>query len=81
MLANHGRLAAPDDPDVARHQHDLSKRQLSILQQLAHGLTTKRISKNEGISTSAVKVHIGRMAQKLGSDDVVDAGLSAGLIK
>ena len=81
LLANHGRLAAPDDPDVARHQHDLSKRQLSILQQLAHGLTTKRISKNVGISTSAVKAHIGRMAQKLGSDDVVDAGLSAGLIK
>jgi DNA-binding CsgD family transcriptional regulator len=80
LLAHHGALAALDDNDVARPEHDLSKKQVSILQQLARGRSIKKISKNLGISTSGVKAHIGRMAEKLGSDDVVEAGLRAGLI-
>jgi len=81
LLANHGTLAAPDDSTVACPEHDLSKKQVSILRQLARGRSIKKISKNVGISTSAVKAQIGRIAEKLGSDDVVEAGLSAGLIK
>lgn len=81
LLADaHGTLGAPADPDSARHQYDLSRKQLGILKQVALGRPVKKIGKDLGMSASSVKAQIRRIAEKLGSDDLVGAGLRAGLI-
>ena len=82
LLADaHGALAAPADPNAESHERDLSKKQVCILQQVTQGRSAKKIGKDIGMSTSAVQAQIGRIVEKLGSDDLVGAGLRAGLIK
>jgi DNA-binding CsgD family transcriptional regulator len=81
LLADaHATLGASVDPESARHEYDLSRKQLGILQQVAAGRPVKKIGKDLGMSASGVKAQIGRIAEKLGSDDLVAAGLRAGLI-
>ncbi len=75
-----GTLGAPADPENARREHGVSRKQVVILRQVASGRPVKKIGKDLGMSASAVKAQIARIAEKLGSDDLVSAGLRAGLI-
>lgn len=81
LLADaHGTIGGQADPEAARQEYDLSRKQFGILQQVASGRPVKKISKDLGMPASAVKAQIVRIAEKLGSDDLVGAGLRAGLI-
>ncbi len=73
-------LDMPTDLDTARQECDLSRKQLRILQQVALRRPVKKIGKDLGMSASAVRAQIARIAEKLDSDDLVGAGLRAGLI-
>ena len=79
-----GVLTAPPERNGSRKDHNLSRRQVAILQDVARGLPVKRIARELGISTSTVKRHLRRIGAELGTDDVagmVGAGLRAGLIR
>ncbi len=78
-----GALGAPADPDSSRKDFHLTRRQVTVLQHVAHGMPVKRIAHELGISPSVVKRHLRQIAAELGTDDpagMVGAGLRAGLI-
>ena len=79
-----GVLGAPAGLDGSGRDHGLSRRQVTILQHVAHGSPVKRIARGLGMSRSSVKRQLRRIGSELGPADVagmVGAGLRAGLIR
>jgi DNA-binding NarL/FixJ family response regulator len=72
------RLDGTDDGDGA-----LTRRELSVLRLVAHGLGNKEIASELGISTHTVKYHLASLLTKLGvhsRTEAVTLGLRKGLV-
>jgi len=72
------RLDGTEDGDVA-----LTRRELSVLRLVAHGLGNKEIASELGISTHTVKYHLASLLAKLGvhsRTEAVTIGLRKGLV-
>jgi ATP/maltotriose-dependent transcriptional regulator MalT len=62
---------------------DLTRRELSVLRLVAHGLGNKEIASELGISTHTVKYHLASLSAKLGvhtRTEAVTIGLCKGLV-
>ena len=57
------------DPGRPRHQDILTPAEWRVAEQVRHGLTNPRISARMGVSTDAIKFHVGNILAKLGLDD------------
>ena len=72
------RLDGAEDGDRA-----LTRRELSVLRLVAHGLGNKEIASELGISTHTVKYHLASLLAKLGvhsRTEAVTIGLRKGLV-
>jgi DNA-binding NarL/FixJ family response regulator len=72
------RLDGTEDGDGA-----LTRRELSVLRLVAHGLGNKEIASELGISTHTVKYHLASLLAKLGvhsRTEAVTLGLRKGLV-
>jgi ATP/maltotriose-dependent transcriptional regulator MalT len=72
------RLDGTEDGEVA-----LTRRELSVLRLVAHGLGNKEIASELGISTHTVKYHLASLVAKLGvhtRTEAVTIGLRKGLV-
>jgi DNA-binding NarL/FixJ family response regulator len=72
------RLDGAEDGDEA-----LTRRELSVLRLVAHGLGNKEIASELGISTHTVKYHLASLLAKLGvhtRTEAVTIGLRKGLV-
>jgi DNA-binding NarL/FixJ family response regulator len=72
------RLDGAEDGDRA-----LTRRELSVLRLVAHGLGNKEIASELGISTHTVKYHLASLLAKLGvhsRTEAVTIGLRRGLV-
>ena len=72
------RLDGAEDGDSA-----LTRRELSVLRLVAHGLGNKEIASELGISTHTVKYHLASLLAKLGvhtRTEAVTIGLRKGLV-
>jgi len=72
------RLDGAEDGDGA-----LTRRELSVLRLVAHGLGNKEIASELGISTHTVKYHLASLLAKLGvhtRTEAVTIGLRKGLV-
>jgi DNA-binding NarL/FixJ family response regulator len=72
------RLDGAEDGDGA-----LTRRELSVLRLVAHGLGNKEIASELGISTHTVKYHLASLLEKLGvhsRTEAVTIGLRKGLV-
>jgi DNA-binding CsgD family transcriptional regulator len=72
------RLDGAEDGDEA-----LTRRELSVLRLVAHGLGNKEIASELGISTHTVKYHLASLLAKLGvhsRTEAVTLGLRKGLV-
>ena len=72
------RLDGAEDGDGA-----LTRRELSVLRLVAHGLGNKEIASELGISTHTVKYHLASLLSKLGvhsRTEAVTIGLRKGLV-
>jgi DNA-binding NarL/FixJ family response regulator len=92
-------VPAPDEADVVvdeaairagatldgaeNSDRSLTRRELSVLQLVAHGLGNKEIASELGISTHTVKYHLASLLAKLGvhsRTEAVTIGLRKGLV-
>jgi two-component system nitrate/nitrite response regulator NarL len=71
------RPAAPETVDGARHDAELSTRELEILQCLANGQSNKVIARNLEIAEATVKVHVKRILRKAHAVNRTQAALWA----
>ena len=75
-VAAGGRAIAPEIRQMFQNEEALpalTTRQLEILTSVTRGLTTKAIADQMGISSSAVKQHLGAICEKLGADSRSEA--------
>jgi ATP/maltotriose-dependent transcriptional regulator MalT len=69
--------------DGAQDDGKLTRRELSVLRLVAHGLGNKEIASELGISTHTVKYHLAALLSKLGvhsRTEAVTTGLRKGLV-
>jgi len=69
--------------DGVEHGGALTRRELSVLRLVAHGLGNKEIASELGISTHTVKYHLASLLAKLGvhsRTEAVTIGLRKGLV-
>ena len=68
-------MTANGSPAEGEFARDLSERELDVAALLAEGLSNKEISTALAISEPTVKKHVGRILDKLGLQDRLQAGL------
>jgi len=59
------------------HRSELTARELDVLQNIATGLSNKRIADHLGISEGTVKIHVTNILSKLGAADRTEAVTTA----
>src|SRR5438270_10803564 len=59
-------LMASNGPGRPRHDDVLTPAEWKVAEQVRHGMTNRRIDERMGVSTDAVKFHVGNVLSKLG---------------
>jgi DNA-binding NarL/FixJ family response regulator len=68
---------APADPVKTEALEELTERELEVLEQLASGLSNKRIARALGISEHTAKFHVNGILAKLGASSRTEAVVAA----
>jgi DNA-binding NarL/FixJ family response regulator len=78
-LAGHVYVAEGlrDRLDRRQRRPDLTRRELEVLQHIVEGRSNKAIAGELGLSEVTVKVHVGRVLQKLDVEDRTQAAITA----
>ncbi|MDV8057689.1 MULTISPECIES: response regulator transcription factor [unclassified Rhodococcus (in: high G+C Gram-positive bacteria)] len=65
LMTEFARRGAPSRPNSVPPQHDLSLREMEVVQLLAQGLGNNEIARELQLEQSTVKTHIGNICRKL----------------
>jgi DNA-binding NarL/FixJ family response regulator len=85
VVVDEAAVRAGASPDIGTRNGDraLTRRELSVLRLVAHGLGNKEIASELGISSHTVKYHLASLLAKLGvhsRTEAVTIGLRKGLV-